>query len=108
MNPGIKIEAFLDKVGPDTEAKYSDTFFSELDIVVNALDNISARLYVDQRCVTSRKPLLESGTLGPKGHVQVEYRLFLNELFSRSLSLLRQSLTALKEIHRKKMSHFAP
>jgi hypothetical protein len=40
-------------------------------VVVNALDNVNARLYVDSRCVSNKKPLLESGTLGPKGHVQV-------------------------------------
>lgn len=42
-----------------------------MDIIVNALDNVNARLYMDQRCVTNKRPLLESGTLGPKGHVQV-------------------------------------
>jgi len=30
-----------------------------------------ARKYIDQRCVVSKTALLESGTLGPKGHVQV-------------------------------------
>ena len=39
-------------------------------MVANALDNIQARRYVDRRCVTSKTALLESGTLGPKGHVQ--------------------------------------
>ena len=40
-------------------------------MVVNALDNVAARLYVDSRCVANQRPLLESGTLGTKGHVQV-------------------------------------
>ena len=39
--------------------------------MVNALDNVQARRYMDMRCVSARVPLLESGTLGPKGHVQV-------------------------------------
>ena len=26
---------------------------------------------MDSRCVANKKPLLESGTLGPRGHVQV-------------------------------------
>jgi molybdopterin/thiamine biosynthesis adenylyltransferase len=30
-----------------------------------------ARKYIDARCVTTKTPLLESGTLGSKGHVQV-------------------------------------
>lgn len=36
-------------------------------MVANALDNVAARRYVDMRCVTNKIPLLESGTLGPKG-----------------------------------------
>ena len=35
-------------VGPDTEKNiYTDDFFAQQDIVVNALDNLTARLYVD-------------------------------------------------------------
>lgn len=39
--------------------------------MVNALDNVNARLYVDARCVYFCKPLLESGTLGPKCNTQM-------------------------------------
>ena len=42
-----------------------------LDVVVNALDNVNARLYVDGRCVYFQKPLLESGTLGTKCNTQM-------------------------------------
>ena len=65
------MEAYLDKVGPQTQEKFSDKFFKSINVCINALDNVEARLYMDQRCVTNQKPLLESGTLGPKGHVQV-------------------------------------
>ena len=37
-----------------------------MDITVNAVDNVKARLYTDGRCVFYQKPLLESGTLGTK------------------------------------------
>ena len=90
---------------PGTEAKiFNDDFFQAQDLVVNALDNVEARRYVDRlvsgkgsenvkvklyctmfgkwssilnplfcsRCVTNQRPLLESGTLGAKGHVQVQ------------------------------------
>uniref|UniRef100_A0A7R9V7B7 E1 ubiquitin-activating enzyme n=1 Tax=Chlamydomonas euryale TaxID=1486919 RepID=A0A7R9V7B7_9CHLO len=71
LNPGIKLNALKDRVSPDTEAVFNDSFWGELDVVVNALDNVNARLYVDSRCVYFCKPLLESGTLGPKCNTQV-------------------------------------
>ena len=73
MNPDLKKHIFarLDRVSPSTDHIYTDEFFTELSITTNALDNIKARKYIDQRCVAARTPLIESGTLGPKGHVQV-------------------------------------
>ena len=35
------------------------------------LDSLDARLYVDTQCVRYKKPLLDAGTLGAKGNVQV-------------------------------------
>ncbi len=73
MNKNLKnnVYAKLDKVWEESENIFTDKFFSSLSLVANALDNIIARRYVDSRCVSNRIPLLESGTLGPKGHVQV-------------------------------------
>jgi ubiquitin-activating enzyme E1 len=71
MNPALNIEAHLNRIGPETETLYNSNFFSQLDGVANALDNVAARLYTDSRCVQFAKPLLESGTLGTKGNVQV-------------------------------------
>jgi len=73
MNPNLKGHIFskLDKLCEETENIFTDKFFLSLDFVANALDNVNARRYVDSRCVANGKPLLESGTLGPKGHVQV-------------------------------------
>ncbi|KAH3762914.1 ubiquitin activating enzyme E1 [Pelomyxa schiedti] len=71
MNPALHVASALDKMEPASENKYSDTFFQSLDVVINALDNVAARLYMDSRCVANERPLLESGTLGSKGHVQV-------------------------------------
>lgn len=71
MNPSVNVVAHQDRVCPETEHVYDDTFFERLDGVANALDNVDARVYMDRRCVYYRKPLLESGTLGTKGNVQV-------------------------------------
>ncbi|KAG8002640.1 Ubiquitin-like modifier-activating enzyme 1 [Nibea albiflora] len=83
MNPSIRITGHQNRVGPDTERVYDDDFFESLDGVANALDNVDARMYMDRRCVYYRKPLLESGTLGTKGNVQVVIP-FLTESYSSS------------------------
>lgn len=71
MNPEMNIVPHQNRVGPETEKVYNDDFFESLDGVVNALDNIDARMYMDRRVVYYKKPLLESGTLGTKGNIQV-------------------------------------
>ncbi|KAH9853563.1 ubiquitin activating enzyme [Lenzites betulinus] len=73
MNPDLqgKIDSKQEPVGPDTENVYDTAFFASIDGVTNALDNVKARQYMDQRCVFYLKPLLESGTLGTKGNTQV-------------------------------------
>eukprot|EP01128_Nolandella_sp_AFSM9_P004178 TRINITY_DN1830_c0_g1_i1.p1 TRINITY_DN1830_c0_g1~~TRINITY_DN1830_c0_g1_i1.p1 ORF type:complete len:1025 (+),score=229.32 TRINITY_DN1830_c0_g1_i1:40-3114(+) len=70
MNAALRIEAHTSKVGPESESTYTDAFFASQSVIVNALDNVEARLYVDQRCVDNGKALMESGTMGTKGHVQ--------------------------------------
>ncbi|CAJ0953520.1 unnamed protein product, partial [Mesorhabditis belari] len=61
------------RVCPETEPIFNDEFFGGLHCVLNAIDNVEARRYVDQQCVFFGLPLLESGTLGTKGNVQVVY-----------------------------------
>jgi ubiquitin-activating enzyme E1 len=85
MNPDLQghIVTLQDKIGPETEDIFNETFWEELDAVTNALDNVEARTYVDRRCVFFRKPLLDSGTLGTKGNTQVVIP-FLTESYSSS------------------------
>ncbi|XP_031123483.1 ubiquitin-activating enzyme E1 1-like isoform X2 [Ipomoea triloba] len=71
INPHFLVEALQNRVGPETENVFDDTFWENLNVVINALDNVNARLYVDQRCVYFQKPLLESGTLGTKCNTQM-------------------------------------
>mmetsp|Transcript_6972 Transcript_6972/g.20372 ORF Transcript_6972/g.20372 Transcript_6972/m.20372 type:complete len:1034 (-) Transcript_6972:1236-4337(-) len=71
MNSGLNIASLQNRVCPETEDVFNDSFWENLDVVINALDNVKARLYVDMRCVYFSKPLLESGTLGPKCNTQV-------------------------------------
>ncbi|KAL1205217.1 Ubiquitin-activating enzyme E1 1 [Cardamine amara subsp. amara] len=71
INPRFNIEALQNRVGAETENVFDDTFWENLTVVVNALDNVNARLYVDSRCLYFQKPLLESGTLGAKCNTQM-------------------------------------
>ncbi|CAF4774469.1 unnamed protein product [Rotaria sp. Silwood1] len=71
MNKELKIQPYTLKVGVGSNDLCSDAFISRQTIIVNALDNIEARRYMDSRCVTNKKPLIESGTMGPKGHTFV-------------------------------------
>ena len=70
INPKFKMDALQNRVSPDTEEVFNDDFWVSKDLIVNALDNVNARLYVDSRCVYFGKPLLESGTLGTKCNTQ--------------------------------------
>eukprot|EP01083_Nonionella_stella_P026932 74116_1 len=71
MNGAMNVESASNRVGPASESVYNDDFWSNLSGVCTALDNVEARLYVDQQCVYHQKPMLESGTLGTKGNTQV-------------------------------------
>lgn len=71
MNKDINITAHENRVGQETESVYNDEFFEKLDGVANALDNMDARIYMDRRCVFYRRMLIDSGTLGTMGNVQV-------------------------------------
>jgi len=83
MNPALNIQARSIRVAPATEDVYDDDFWNGLDGAVTALDNVEARLYVDQRCVYYQKPMVDSGTLGTKGSTQVVVP-FLTESYGSS------------------------
>ena len=71
MNPEVTVVAHENRVGPDTEDVYNDEFYYSLDGVLLALDNLEARRYMDRQCVLYNRSMVDSGTTGPKGHVQV-------------------------------------
>ena len=71
MNPDFNVRSYQTLVGEQTENVFNDDFWESLDFIVNAVDNIKARLYVDSRAVWYKKPLLESGTLGTKANSQM-------------------------------------
>ncbi|PWN49393.1 hypothetical protein IE53DRAFT_345963 [Violaceomyces palustris] len=67
FNPSVKILAHHDNV---KDPKFGVGFFQKFDLVMNALDNLDARRWVNRMCVASNVPLVESGTTGFLGQVQ--------------------------------------
>ncbi|KAJ9604510.1 E1 ubiquitin-activating protein uba2 [Cladophialophora chaetospira] len=68
FNPNVKLIAHHANI---KEKKFNLEWFSEFNIVFNALDNMDARRHVNKMCLAVDVPLIESGTTGFKGQVQV-------------------------------------
>jgi ubiquitin-activating enzyme E1 len=73
LNPSIQMEVHSSKIGEvAVHNPFDEMFWSKgVDIVLNALDNVEARLCMDKQCVVHKKGLIDAGTMGPKGNVQV-------------------------------------
>lgn len=71
MNPDVEVISLRQKMCSDTEDYFDDKFHSGIDIYLNALDNVDARTYMDTQAIKYSKPLIDSGTMGSKGNVQV-------------------------------------
>ncbi|KAF1788615.1 Ubiquitin-activating enzyme E1, Cys active site [Phytophthora cactorum] len=54
-------DAYVSRVGAESEDQFNDDFFESLSGVCTALDNVEARLYMDQRCLFYGLPMFESG-----------------------------------------------
>jgi len=71
MNPDTNVLVYEQKVCKETENVFNTDFHKKVDIYLNALDNQDARIYVDQLAIKYTKPLIDSGTTGGKGNVQI-------------------------------------
>ncbi|KAL3778057.1 hypothetical protein ACHAW5_011128 [Stephanodiscus triporus] len=72
FSPKVRVEVHTSRVGEENDGPFDDEFWSSgCDVVLNALDNVEARLFVDSQCVAHGLGLIDAGTLGPKGNVQV-------------------------------------
>ena len=68
FNPKVKITAHHANI---KDAQFSVEWFSGFKLVFNALDNLEARRHVNKMCLAADVPLIESGTTGFNGQVQV-------------------------------------
>ena len=82
LKPDMKITPHLEKVGPDNQ-NFTNGVMSRVTGVLNALDNIKARRFMDEQCFKFGLPLFESGTTGTKGNTQPVIP-FITETYSAS------------------------
>ncbi|GAB0086782.1 SUMO-activating enzyme subunit [Sergentomyia squamirostris] len=68
FNPDTNIVAHHDSI---TDSKFGVTYFQAFDVVLNALDNRVARNHVNRMCLTAKVPLIETGTSGYNGQVEL-------------------------------------
>lgn len=68
FNPNVKIVAYHANI---KDTQFSLQWFKEFRLVFNALDNLEARRHVNRMCLAADVPLIESGTTGFNGQVQV-------------------------------------
>ncbi|KAJ5953254.1 ubiquitin-like activating enzyme [Penicillium verhagenii] len=68
FQPKAKLEAYHANV---MDKRFNVEWFQSFNIVFNALDNLAARRHVNHMCLAASVPLIESGTTGFNGQVQV-------------------------------------
>ncbi|PYH42329.1 E1 ubiquitin-activating protein ubaB [Aspergillus saccharolyticus JOP 1030-1] len=68
FQPNARLEAYHANI---KDSQFSVDWFATFDIVFNALDNLEARRHVNRMCLAADVPLIESGTTGFNGQVQV-------------------------------------
>ena len=70
MNSNLNCFDRQSRIGPENENIFDQKFWEEQNCIINAVDNIEARKYIDRQCTFYEKPLIDSGTLGTKAHIQ--------------------------------------
>lgn len=68
FNPNVKIIAHHANI---MDAEFNVEWFQGFNVVFGALDNVAARRHVNKMCLAADVPLIESGTTGFNGQVQV-------------------------------------
>jgi len=66
MNLYLKVDYYFEKL-----QKLPMSVYEEADVVIAALDNFNARLDLNKICLRLKKSMVEGGTVGFEGHVQI-------------------------------------
>ena len=64
MNNSLNINSYTNIVCSDTENIFEDEFWDNQNIIFNAVDNVKARMYLNEKVVIHQKYHVDAGTLG--------------------------------------------
>lgn len=73
LNNQINFRTENVKVGFENENIFNDNFWEEQDLIIGAVDNEKARIYIDNQCTFYNKIFLECGTSGTSASSMVIY-----------------------------------
>ena len=71
MNKDFNCVAFKTRVSEENEYFFNEDFWNKQDFIINAVDNIKARIYIAEQSLIYKKILIDSGTLGTKANSQI-------------------------------------
>ena len=71
INKDFNVYPMNSKVGIETEDIFNEEFWEKQDFIINAVDNLDARIYISEQSIIFRKILIDSGTLGTFANSQV-------------------------------------
>jgi molybdopterin/thiamine biosynthesis adenylyltransferase len=66
MNPFMDIEYYFKRI-----QELPMELYKSCDLIIAALDNFKARIDLNKICLNLKKPMIDGGTMGMEGHVQV-------------------------------------
>ena len=76
MNKDFNIYSMKARIGIENENIFNEEFWKKQDFIINAVDNIEARLYISEQCILNQRILIDSGTLGTiaNSHVIIPFK----------------------------------
>ena len=71
INPSINLKDLQSLVSLENENIFHEQFWISKTFIINAVDNIKACRYIDNKCITYNNCLIDSGISDTKAHLQM-------------------------------------
>lgn len=105
FQPRAKLEAYHANI---KDSQFNVDWFASFNVVFNALDNLDARRYVNRMCLAANVPLIESGTTGFNGQVQVIKKVSSIMRYANTLADYQQNKTECYDCNSKEVPKSFP